>query len=164
MIGGKKYSMDLESANSILQNVLKENNKEPNTIPFNKLVQTNKVNTAYAKICRITSIVLLVAICVAPLFFGDRAFSVHKTGAFEGIIVADHQLYEDHFVMYLKGNNINYHDIYARKNDGTFIFPSEIDEEAGVVTFPYSGGGMIIFVPDAGGRILQAVLSEQESR
>ena len=159
MIGRKKYSMDLKSANDILQNVLKENNKEPNTVPFDRLVLTNTVNVAFAKIGRIASLCLLVLIALSPLAFRDPGFSVKNSGLIEKIIVTDHQLYPDRFVLYLKGSNINFGDIYARKSDGTFVFPEAIDEDAGEVTFPFEGQSLNIYIPDINGKVLQAILS-----
>ncbi|MBQ1526115.1 MAG: hypothetical protein IJR19_03920 [Lachnospiraceae bacterium] len=161
MIGRKKYSMDLKSANDILQNVLKENNKEPNTVPFDRLVFSNTVNVAFAKTGRIASLCLLVLIALSPLAFKDNGFSVRNSGLIEKIIVSDHQLYSDHFVMYLKGSNIDYDNIYARKPDGTFVFPTSVDEETGEVTFPYEGLSLNIYIPDLNGKVLQAILSAE---
>ncbi len=162
MIGRKKYSMDLKSANDILQNVLKENNKEPNTVPFDRLVLSNTVNVAFAKTGRIASLCLLVLIALSPLAFRDNGFSVRNSSLIEKIIVSDHQLYSDHFVMYLKGSNIDYDNIYARKPDGTFVFPTYTDTEAGEVTFPYEGLSLNIYIPDLNGKVLQAILSAEE--
>ena len=161
MIGRKKYSMDLKSANDILQNVLKENNKEPNTVPFDRLVFSNTVNVAFAKTGRIASLCLLVLIALSPLAFRDNGFSVRNSGLIEKIIVSDHQLYSDHFVMYLKGSNIDYGNIYARKPDGTFVFPVSVDEETGEVAFPYEGLSLNIYIPDLNGKVLQAILSAE---
>ena len=157
----KKYTMELKSANDTLQNILKECNKEPNTIPFDRLVFTNTVNVAFAKTGRIASLCLLVLIMLSPLTFGNRGFSVKNSGIIEKIIVTDHQLYSDHFVIYLKGNSIVYDDIYARKNDGNFVFPISADPETGEVVFPYEGQSLNIYIPDINGKVLQAILTAQ---
>ncbi len=161
MIGRKRYSMDLKSADATLQNVLKECNKEPNTVPFDRLVHMNTVNVAFAKICRIASLCLLVLISVSPLAFIDTGFSVKNTGIMEKIIVADHELYSDHFVIYLNGDNIKYDEIFAVKSDGDYVFPSSMNRETGEVVFPFEGQTLNIYIPDSNGKVLQAILSAE---
>ncbi len=158
----KRYSVDIESANTTLQNILQECDKEPNSIPFDKLVYSNTLHTAYAKTCRIVSLLLLMFICISPLFFRNPGFSVKNSGFLEKIIVIDHQLYDDRFVLYLSGTNINYNDIYARKNDGTFVFPMSMDEDMGEVVFPFENSSLNIYIPDISGNMLQAVLTTPE--
>ncbi|MCR4655808.1 MAG: hypothetical protein K5770_06220 [Lachnospiraceae bacterium] len=161
MIGRKRYSMDLKSADATLQSVLKECNKEPNTVPFDRLVHMNTVNVAFAKICRIASLCLLVLISVSPLAFIDTGFSVKNSGLMEKIIVSDHELYSDHFVLRLSGDNIEYDDIYAVQSDGDYIFPSATDRETGEVVFPFEGKTLNIYIPDSNGKVLQAILSAE---
>ncbi len=158
MIGRKKYSMDIKSADATLQNVLKECNKEPNTVPFDRLVHISAANVAFAKICRIASLCLLVLLSLSPLAFIDTGFSVKNSGLIEKIIVSDHELYEDRFIMRLSGSNIEYDDIYARKPDGAFVFPSSINEDTGEVVFPFEGQSLNIYIPDVNGKVLQAIL------
>ncbi|MBQ7564320.1 MAG: hypothetical protein IJT16_10060 [Lachnospiraceae bacterium] len=158
----KRYQMDLKSANDTLQSVLKTCEKEPNTIPFDRLVFHNTVNSAYAKLCRYLSLGLLLFTILSPLTFKDPGFSVRNSGLIERIIVTDHELYEDRFVMHLNGSSIAYDDIYARKDDGNFVFPSEISEETGEIVFPYEGSNLNIYIPDLSGKVLHAILTANE--
>ncbi|MBR2274493.1 MAG: hypothetical protein IJ873_00280 [Lachnospiraceae bacterium] len=157
-----RYQMDLKSANDTLQSVLKTCDKEPNTIPFDKLVFHNTVNAAYAKVCRYLSLALLLFAILSPLTFKDPGFSVRNSGLIERIIVTDHALYEDRFVMYLSGSGIDYKDIYARKNDGNYVFPSSVNEESGEVVFPFEGSSLNIYIPDLNGKVLHAILTANE--
>ena len=157
-----RYQMDLKSANDTLQSVLKTCDKEPNTIPFDRLVFNNNVNAAYTKVCRYLSLTLLLFVILSPLTFRDTGFSVRNSGLIEKIIVTDHALYEDHFILHLSGSSIDYQDIYARKNDGNYVFPSSVSEEEGEVVFPYEGSSLNIYVPDLNGKVLHAILTANE--
>ncbi|MCR5330717.1 MAG: hypothetical protein K6E62_05965 [Lachnospiraceae bacterium] len=159
MFKKKKYNLDINTADQTLQNVFKSLDKKPNTIPFDKLVLRNAVNRTYIKTGLCVSLALLLLILLAPLSFINREFKVEYTGLKQTIVVTDHHLEGDTFVMNLSGIQIDYDDIYARLPDGTFVFPVSADAESGVVVFPYEGTELNIFVPDINGKMLHAILS-----
>jgi hypothetical protein len=81
----------------------------------------------------------------------------HKTE----ISVTSHYLDEENecFVMTVSGSNVNYEGIYAKKDDGSIIYPIETDSD-GTVKFHFESGTLNIFIPDTEGGVVQAVLSK----
>lgn len=64
-----KYEMNMDTANTILQNVFASESKIPNTVPFDKLVLRQKANTRfYDRILIILFLVLLLTF-LSPLAF-----------------------------------------------------------------------------------------------
>ncbi|MCR5106839.1 MAG: hypothetical protein K6B28_01610 [Lachnospiraceae bacterium] len=160
MFRRNKYNIDVNAANDTLQNVFKSLDKKPNTIPFDKLLFINSVNKTYTRACSFISVLLLLLILLSPLPFRSKEFTVSSTGVKQYIVILDHNLSEGFFTLKLSGDGINYNDIYARLDDGSFLFPSTIDEEEGIVVFPYESGSLNIFIPDVNGKVLHAVLSK----
>lgn len=166
----RKYSMDKQTANAILQNVFAAGEQSPNTIPFDKLVLRGMAQTTLVTSCMWIAIVMLVFILVCPFAFRSNELSVAHSAAFKSVQIVEHQLYTDEFVMILEGKDIDYQSIYSQKNDGMIIYPSHIrfvDGSQGStnieVTIPYDGDALNIYIPDINGEVLQAVLSQRES-
>ena len=61
--------------------------------------------------------------------------------------------------MRLAGTDIDYEGIYAKKENGTVIYPIETDN-GGTVKFRFESGTLNIFIPDTEGGVVQAVLSK----
>lgn len=159
----KKYNMDMNTANQTLQNVFAACNQQPNTIPFDKLMLKGLAQTALVSACKWIAAAFLVLVLVSPLAFQSSDFSVSSKGFRESIAITDHQLYADEFKMVLNGSDIDYNNIYAKKPDGTFVFPSSINvaNDTLIVTIPYEGVSLNIYIPDKNGKVLQAILSER---
>ena len=160
MLKNKKYSMNIEDANSTLQNVFAELDMKPNSIPFDKIVLRGLANTVFAKTCKIIATIFLIISLFTPLAFINNDFVVEPSVGASKIIITDHQLYDDHFSLVLQGNNINYDDIYARLPDGSFVFPSSVNRDNGLVIFPFTESSLNIYIPDINGNVLQAVLTK----
>ena len=157
-----KYSMDMQTANDILQNVFLAGEQAPNTIPFDKLVLRGKARTTLISVALWISTVMLVLILLSPLAFRS-SFKVEDHGVGNSVRITSHQLYTDVFVLLIAGDHVDYDAIYALKNDGTPVYPTHIrfvnDEIE--VTLPYDGSALNIYIPDDNGNTLQAVLSER---
>ena len=54
---------------------------------------------------------------------------------------------------------MKYEAIYAKNNEGIVIFPTNIDEADGLVTFPYKNEELTIHITDKHDHTLDAVLS-----
>lgn len=160
----KKYSMDMNTANQTLQNVFAACNQQPNTIPFDKLVLKGLAQTTLVKFCKWSAAVFLLLVLLAPLTFRNPDFIVSSKGFGQQIAIEDHQLYEDHFIMRLSGENVDYDNIYAKKPDGTVVFPSSADPSERSVVIPYDGSSLNIYIPDNSGNVLQALLSERTNQ
>ncbi len=157
----KTYSINRKAANEALQNVFAACEQAPNTQSLDALLFKNIANTTLVKMGKWMSIALLLLILFCPVVFyisGKNA----QTGPHKAdITVTDHYLDNDSgmFVMKLSGSDIYYEGIYAKKEDGSVIRPSETDPD-GTVKFRFKSGTLNIFIPDTEGGIVQAVLSK----
>lgn len=160
----KKYNMDMNTANQTLQNVFAACSQAPNTVPFDKLMLKGLAQTALVTACKWIAAGFLLLILVAPLAFRNSDFSVSSKSFRESISITDHQLYEHEFKMVLNGSDVDYDNIYAKKPDGTFVFPSSVNisNDTMIVTIPYDGISLNIYIPDKNGKTLQAILSERK--
>ena len=159
----KKYNMPKQAAGDVLMNVLEACNVESSNINFDWLLLKGFAQTNLVDSCKWIAIGFLFLVLISPIALMNTQLKV-ETGpiANNRIIIEDHTLYEDHFTLKLAGSNIEYDSIYAKYPDGTVIYPSGYDEEAGTVTFPYEHKGMTIYIPDERGNILSATLSAYE--
>lgn len=159
----KKYNMDIDTANDILQNVFAAEKVTPNTIPFDMIVLKGMAQTLLVRVCILIASVMLTLLLLAPLAFRSTSdFKVSEGSAHE-ISIMEHQLYETEFIMLIKGKDIDYTKVYARKNDGSVIFPTRIQyvNSNTEITFPYDGEALNLYIPDMDGHVLQAVLSQR---
>ena len=107
------------------------------------------------------SFALLVLILLCPMVFymagKNQTVREHQTD----IKVTSHYLDEEsgYFVMTVEGTDIDYDGIYAKKENGSKIYPAETDND-GTVKFRFESGTLNIFIPDTEGGIVQAVLSK----
>ena len=157
----KVYSINKKAANEALQNVFAACEQEPNTQSLDVLLIKNIANTTLVKTGKWMSIVLLILVLLCPMVFymagKDQGAGPHKTD----ITVTSHYLDQENecFVMTLEGSDINYDGIYAKKDDGSVIYPVETDRN-GIVKFHFESGTINIFIPDTEGGVVQAVLSK----
>ncbi|MCR5591040.1 MAG: hypothetical protein K6F73_05850 [Lachnospiraceae bacterium] len=157
----KTYSINKKAANEALQNVFAACEQKPNTQSLDALLFKNIANTTLVKTGKWLSIALLLLVLVCPVVFyieGKEADSKpHKTD----IKVTSHYLDEENgvFVMNVSGSDIDYDGIYAKREDGSVLYPSETDPD-GTVKFHFVSGTLNIYIPDTEGGVVQAVLSK----
>ncbi len=158
-----KYTMDMTTANNILQNVFIAGEQAPNTTPFDKIVLRSKAQTTMVTACMWIGIVMLLLTLLSPLAFSSRDFKVEQPRSTRSLQIVSHKLYTSEFVMMIEGDKLDYQNIYALKNDGEVVFPSKIQFVNGdtEVTIPYDGEQLNLYIPDLDGNILQAILSER---
>ncbi|MCR5672270.1 MAG: hypothetical protein K6F87_00970 [Lachnospiraceae bacterium] len=157
----KIYSIDKKAANEALQNVFAACEQTPNTQSLDALLFKNIANTTLVKAGKWMSIALLVLILLCPIVFymagKNQPVSEHKAD----IRVTSHYLDEEsgYFVMTVEGTDIDFDGIYAKKENGSKIYPAETGPE-GTVKFRFESGTLNIFIPDTEGGVVQAVLSK----
>lgn len=157
----KMYKMDKRAASETLKNVFEANNAEPNKVSLDTLVLRNKANTTMVKVCKWIAIVMLVLVIIAPLAFhshGNLNLDGIKTSS--QVKVVSHELYDDHFVMVLSGDTIDYEGIYCKELNGKLVLPTSIDRNTGTVVIPYDKGTLNIYIPCTDGKVVQAMLSK----
>ena len=104
---------------------------------------------------------LLILVLLCPMVFYMAGRDAQKVTRKADITVVEHYLDEENncFVMKLDGSNIKYDGIYAKKEDGSMVYPIETGGD-GTVKFRFESGTLNIFIPDTEGGIVQAVLSK----
>ena len=160
----KKYSMPRQAAGDTLKNVLAACNIESDNINFDLLILKSIAQTTLVDACKWIAIGFLFFTLVAPVALINNDIKIESRGiANERIIIRDHQLYKDHFILMLAGSDIDYDAIYARNKNGDVIFPLSVDKENGIVRFPYNNEALTICIPDEHGHTLNAALSAYTS-
>lgn len=154
------YSLDKQTANDLLNNVLDSCNIPPSPKTIESLILKRKLEKKPIVILmHIAFLFLIIAICT-PLFFrGDSDFQI--VSGSKNVVVSSHMLYDDCFVMTLSGG-ADYAGIHAKKDDGSIIYPDTYDPATGLVIFPYNGASLNIYIPTVNGECIQAVLHESK--
>ena len=136
----KVYSINKKAANEALQNVFAACEQEPNTQSLDALL-------------------ILILFCPMVFYMAGKESGEkpHKAD----IAVTSHYLDEENecFVMTVSGSDIDYEGIYAKKDDGSIVYPMETGSD-GTVRFHFESGTLNIFIPDTEGGVVQAVLSK----
>lgn len=158
----KKYNMNKKAANDTLQNVFAACEVEPNETPLEVIRVWNIANAAIVKVGFWVSIALLVVVLLMPVAFKESRHSNGNKVNSVNVSVVGHYLDKENgqFVMTLSGNGVLYDEIYAKKDDGSIIKPSKIEEEYNMVYIPFEDGNINIYIPKSDGTVLQAVLSK----
>ena len=156
----KKYSIPRQAAGDTLKNVFAACNIETDNINFDLLILKSIAQTTLVDACKWITIGFLFFTLVSPVALINNDMKIESRGiASERIIIRDHQLYKDHFILKLAGNDIDYDAIYAQNKEGTVFFPLSVDREEGIVKFPYNNEALTICIPDEHGHTLSATLS-----
>ena len=160
MLKKRSYNIDRKVADETLKNVFAACEQQPNTKPLEVIRVRSIASDVVVKIGFVASIILLVLVLTMPLAFGLPSGDKDKHKS--NISIENHYIDTELrcFVMNLKGENIDYDGIYARKDDGTIVVPFRIDEENKTVMIPFNGGNINIFIPNGDGTYIQAVLSK----
>ena len=157
----KIYKMDKKMASETLKNVFEANHTEPNKVSLDTLVMRNMANTTLVKVCKWISIVSLILVIMAPMAFHNREnFNMENVASQSRVMVVEHQLYSDYFVMVLSGDTIDYAGIYCKQSDGKLVLPKSYNEETGNVVIPFESGTLNIYIPCTDGKVVQALLSK----
>ncbi|MCR5421814.1 MAG: hypothetical protein K6E98_12515 [Lachnospiraceae bacterium] len=156
----RKYFMNKKAAGDTLKNVLAACNKDSENINFDLLILKGIAQTNWVDTCKWIAIGFLFLILLTPVILINNNIKIESKGiATERIIIRNHQLYNDHFILELAGDDIIYNEIYARNSDGDVIFPISFDNNTGLVKFPYNNETLTIYIPDAHGHTLSVSLS-----
>ncbi len=161
---GKRYNMSKKAANDTLKNVLAACNMDTEKINFDLLIIKGLAQTNFVDTCKWIAIGFLFLVLISPAALMNTDLKVASGGPMnEHIIIEDHKLYKDQFVLKLVGKDIDYVSIYAKTDDGITILPIDIDEDQGLVTFPYDNESLTIYIQDKEGHTLNATLSRYRS-
>lgn len=157
----KTYQMDISSANETLQNVFANCEKEPNTIPFDKLLLRQKANTVSVSIGKIICLFMLFLLITIPIAtIRMPAHLVDLSGA-SSIKIESH--YVENGILYLAviGGNLDTNKCYAITEDGTPILPTYVTTNFVCVSFPFVDGTLNIFLFDLNGNSIHLIVTSR---
>lgn len=134
----KKYKLDTAQANQALQNIFAACDNKPNTIPFDKLILRQKMNTGkYDKLLLVTYIALFLTF-ISPLVIVPFATQTRDWRAPEAVAMIDSYVSDGYLYVRMEGDNILYSEAYLVKNDGTVIPVHSYDTKEKTLCFSYS--------------------------
>ena len=150
--------MPRQAAGDTLKNVFAACNIESDNINFDLLILKSIAQTTLVDACKWIAIGFLFFTLVSPVALINNDMKIESRGiANDRIIILDHQLYRDHFILLLAGHGL----VAGEGNglDGDVIVPLELDKDNGLVKFPYNNESLTICIPDEHGHTLSATLS-----
>ncbi len=159
----KKYSIDNQMANEMLQNVFAACDREPNTIPFDKLILRRKISTrAYTIGMFLTSLILAITFFLPLAFPPTKATVTSLGGKEERLKIISHRVEQDLFYLELEDMDISLTDSYMITFDGD-VYPAEsFDSNTGTLVFPYLNQEVNIYIYDIQGNVLQILLTPKQ--
>lgn len=158
----KKYQMNMDTANTILQNVFAAESQTPNTIPFDKLVLREKANTRFYDRFLVMLSVVVLFVFLSPLAFipiTGNPITGFSSGTLE---LVDDYVEKDCLYLQVDGAPVLYKDAYLETTDGTRYSPISFDEKTGTLCFPYIENlESNIYIPTMDGGTLHLLLTPQ---
>ncbi len=155
-----KYQMNQEVANKALQNILNSCNHSPNTIPFDRLILRQKLNTRiYDRILHIIRI-LLVLTFISPLMIVPVSNVTASFLAPKPVEILGNYIKDDRIYFKLTGDNILYEDAYMITENGEEYPALSYDRQQNQICFPYYTNQEINFyIPIKDSSTIQLMLS-----
>lgn len=160
----KKYTVDIKTADKILQNVFAESNVTPNTISFETILKKSRLSLVSDNIYLIVSIILFLFTLIGPLFLprGGMYMSVESSRDRQ-LSVASHHLAPGTFTLRFDGPPVDLSATYMVDNEGNEYKARAYDSVSNTIVFPIDTGDYNIFIYDVDGRCLHLLLSFSSS-
>lgn len=134
----KKYQMDIGLANETLQNVFSACDKEPNTIPFDKLLLRQKPATKAFTIGKWLTLFMLIVTFFTPLAFKPSPADISKvSGASKSLTILNHHITNGQLFLQFSGCAIDAEESYMQIATGETFAPISINILSNTITFPY---------------------------
>ena len=156
------YKIDLETADSLLQNVFAACETTPNTVPLKKIEKRNKLNLFTDNLLIIIACAIFVISFFIPLFFPHSPIFVSVDARARELTVVDHSLSETEFSVSFDGLALDYESSYMESADGVRVPASSYDRFENKITFPFEKGEYNIYVFDTSGRGIHLLLSPHD--
>lgn len=158
----KTYQMDIEKANSALQNIFAACDHAPNTIPFDKLILRQRVNTrVYNRLLTATAVLLLLTF-LFPIIIVPVSNAMGHILAPEPVALLNDYLEDGILYLQLTGDNILYNEAYLETFDGQKKYAVTYDVKKQLISFPYiDESESNIYIPIKDSAPLHLLLSPQ---
>ncbi len=156
----KKYSVDVRTADKILQNVFAESNVKPNTISFETLIKKNRLSLVSDNIYLVISLVLFLFTLIGPLFLPRSGMQLTvESSRDRQLSIASHHANPGTFTLRLNGPAVDLSTTYMVDSEGNEFRPRHYDPVSNTIIFPMDSGDYNIFIYDVDGQCLHLLLS-----
>lgn len=158
----RKYEMNIDTANAILQNVFAAGEKTPNRIPFDTLMLRGRADTRFYDRALVLLAVLLCLTFLLPLAIVPLAKRLEPS-VDEGYAVLTADYISDGLLcLEVRGCGICCADAWMETSDGTVCQVLSYDEDRGLLCFPYvEAAEANIYIPVKNGEPLHLLLTPQ---
>lgn len=152
-----EFIMDVKSADQILQNVFEANNKEANTVPFDKLLLRCKYNGITYDVCIVLTVLLLALTLIIPV----KLLPVTNTNT-ERFYVTHHEQYGDELLISLSQSDIDLEKSYFVDFEGNITKPRYVNRIGKTVSFDFPGEEVNIILTTESGKELHLVFTPED--
>lgn len=158
----KIYQMNMEQANTALQNIFAACNQAPNTIPFDKLILRRQLNTGiFKRLIVITAMTLLLTF-LSPLIIVSVASALSPFSTAGTVELLNDYRTDDVLYLEFSHGNVLYEEAYLETADGNIIYALSFDASTNTIAFPYIADAECnIYIPVADGQPLHFLLSHK---
>ena len=159
----KTYSMDIDTASKMLENVFAAANTSPNKVPFDKIVTRNKQNLFTDNLFIVLSSVIFVITLILPVFFPHSKvlMSVDAASA-RPLTVKEHHMEESSFSITFDGLPVDVEMSYMVDDNDDIVPVASYDKKTNTVVFPYDNKEYNIYVFDSNGKSIHLLLSPRK--
>lgn len=158
----KKYEMNIDAADSILQQVFAASDRLPNSVPFDKLVLREKLNTRFYDRAMAAFALTLLLTFLSPLVIVPLAELLDTKAGSEAVRLVDDYIAEGCLYLQLEGDAVLYEDAYLETTDGKRYPVISYDAGSGILCFPYiETTEANIYIPIEGASDFHLLLSPQ---
>lgn len=157
----KIYSMDLQQADSTLQNVFAACDRKPNIVSFDKLRLRQQLNTRiYDRILLFIGVLLLLTF-LSP-FAVSPMTEFLAGGSTEPASLVSDSMAENVLTLTLSGKGILFDQAYQELPDGFVEAPLSYDKKAKTISFSYHAEATVnIYIPVRDQSTLHLVVSPE---
>ncbi|MBR6309111.1 MAG: hypothetical protein IKR39_10950 [Lachnospiraceae bacterium] len=161
----KTYSIDINTAGKMLENVFAKAETSPNTVPFDKIVLRSKQNLFTDNLFIVLSSLIFVVTLLMPLFFPHSKMMVSVDAASSRpLTVKEHHMTESTFSITFDGLPVDVVNSYMVDDDDETVSIVEYDSATNTVVFPYDKKEYNIYVYDTNGKCIHLLLSPRKRR
>ena len=159
----KTYSMDIDTAGKMLENVFAEAGSSPNKVPFDQIVSRNKQNLFTDNLFIVLSSVIFVITLILPLFFPhSRVLMSVDASSGRPLTVKEHHMEDSSFSITFDGLPVDVENSYMVDDDDVTVSAVSYDRKTNTVVFPYDNKEYNIYVYDTNGKCIHLLLSPRK--
>lgn len=158
----KKYNIDIETADKVLQNVFAACDSAPNTTKLEEIESRSRQNLLSENIMIVISGVLFLAVFFVPLLFPHADAFVSADSHIKELKVSDHCMTQDSFSISFSGYALDVDLSYMEGADGRIVKAVRYDRETNTIVFPYYPEEYNIYVYDVKGRGIHLLLDPHD--